>query len=130
MGRRTKADELGLTMVTESIHKGNWRVRLMTDSGAVLLDKDGYLSEHGARAGASRYLRENYATPVADDPPVEATEPAPSAKPRETQVDVWQRRIQKEADDMEAKAIDLREKANTLEDEAKRLRAAADVLAN
>lgn len=134
MGRPSKADELGLSMVTAEIHRGNWQVTIADDDGVTVFEKDGYLSEHGAKTGASRFLRDNYTgsatvTPVDESETIEADGPAPSPK-RLSQSAVWRRRIQREADDMEAKAVDLREKATALEDEAKKLRGAAGYLAD
>jgi len=122
MSRPTKADELGLVLNT-SVNRGKWRAVIATPAGEVIFDKDGYVSEPQAKQGANRFLKANYEAPAVITPV------APAPKPREAQTTVWQRRIAKEADDMEAKAVDMRERANTLEAEAKRLRAAADILA-
>jgi len=126
MGRRTKADELGMTMETSANGRGRWRVIVRTDTGQVVFDKDGYVSESQAKQGAYRFLKANYEETAVISPVDELyiapdEEPLPSA--------IWQQQMTEQAADMEAKAVDMRERANTLEAEAKRLRAAADILA-
>jgi hypothetical protein len=127
-----------LTLELQDQPYGRCRAVLTEDDGTVLLDRV-YKNRNSARASVRTRLKKDGLTVAvlsridpnevsddteADDQLTEAPAPAPTSP-----ADRWLAKLRLEAEKVLSEAVRLRERADQLETEHKRLTAAADVLA-
>lgn len=98
---------------------GTWGYRLTDPTGHVVHSRYGYNNASGVSQAVNSWIRDRY------KPERKPTQQALVMGPGTSAL---QRQLVARADDNEGQAIRLREQADRLETEAKKLRAAADVL--
>jgi uncharacterized protein YegP (UPF0339 family) len=114
-GRPTRAQELGITQEIVEEDDGSYSFTLREQSGVLLYAKEGYTAHKHAQDAASRWLRDNY-------------RPAPKPAPSSAGTGRILGMLRSQAMDNETQAQRLRQQADLLEAEAKKLHAAANAL--
>jgi len=98
------------------------------DGGVVVFDRDGYASQDSARKSVGVWVRKNYADQLAPGDTYRTRPVPPPVLGHQLVVADLAAEMEMKADDQDATAVGLRQQADRLEAEAKRLRSAADVL--
>ena len=131
-GRPTQAQRLGFDVDLSEQAGGTWRAVVKDDEGTVVFDRDGYASQDSSRKSVGVWVRKNYADQLAPGDTYKAQRPKPVAAPQlfghGLVVADLAAEMEMKADDQDAAAVALRQQADRLEAEAKRLRSAAEVL--
>jgi hypothetical protein len=130
-GRPSQAQRLGLDVDLTEQPGGTWRA-VVKDGGTVVFDRDGYRSTDSARKGVGVWVRKEHGQQLAPSAWVpkkdRSAAPARPALGHSLVVSDLAAEMDMKADDQEADAVALRQQADRLEAEAKRLRSAAEVL--
>jgi len=127
-GRPTQAQRLGFDVDLTEQPGGTWRAVVKDDGGVVVFDRDGYASQDSARKSVGVWVRKNYADQLAPGDTYRTRPVPPPVLGHQLVVADLAAEMEMKADDQDATAVGLRQQADRLEAEAKRLRSAADVL--
>ena len=98
----------------------------ITKSGSVLQTRAGFANPNSVSCGVANWFKKYYGNQERRPPRKEPQNPLPALGPGTSQL---HQMMNARADDNESQAVRLREQADRLEFEAKKLRAAAEVLA-
>jgi hypothetical protein len=115
----SRVPKAGLEVEYEQADDGSWGYRLTDPTGHVVHSRSGYGNAAGVSQAVNSWIRDRYKPDRKQAQQALVMGPGTSA---------LQRQLVARADDNEGQAIRLREQADRLETEAKKLRAAADVL--
>jgi hypothetical protein len=124
----------GFDYLAEQGEDGKWTVSLTDDTGEVVWQRGGYKVERRGRASALQWLRDSHGITLTGGQSEQRSRSGWKApkknQPRDESPDMSHlaRDLERRAVLAESRAVALREQADKLEMEAKKLRAAGEVL--